>query len=75
MARIAVFVFIALLVFGVSLAFRGFYVWNTCGYDCGIFTVSRGIAAIVAMPVGLLVSLSAAISLAAIVMSRGSGRG
>ena len=73
MARLAAFVLIALLVVGLSLASRGFYVWNTCGYDCGIFAVSRGLSAIAAIPVGLALSLLAALSLVALVMSRGPG--
>ena len=74
MVKLATFASIALAVLGAWLALRGFYVWNSCGYDCGIFGVNRGISVIIAMPAGLLLSLIAVSSLIALAISRDSNK-
>jgi len=61
--RPAAFVSIATLALGVSIALSGSYVWNHCGYDCGIFTVSGGLPAVATVPVGLFLSLVSALYL------------
>ncbi len=40
---------------GVVLGSRAQYVWTNCGYDCGIFSVASGPAAVFALLIALVV--------------------
>ena len=72
MTRFIQFGSIFTLLLGATLSARGFYVWNTCGYDCGVFSIGSGLSATVAMLVGVLLFAISAISLLALVVSRDS---
>jgi hypothetical protein len=54
---------VAFLVLGVLLAYRGFTVWNDCGYDCAVAAGWPGFTATAAMLLGLLLLGASALAL------------
>ena len=61
---------VVLIVLGGLLAFRGFTVWNSCGYDCAAFAAWFGFTATSAMLVGFLVFGASALALLAMLVGR-----
>ena len=61
---------VVLMLLGGLLAFRGFTIWNSCGYDCAVFVAWSGLTATSAMLVGLLVFGSSAVALLVMLVGR-----
>ena len=47
------YIFLAVLLASIAVAARSKWVWATCGYDCGIFTISQGPISVVGWYLGL----------------------
>ena len=47
------YIFLAVLLASIAVAVRSKWVWVTCGYDCGIFTISQGPVSVVGWYLGL----------------------
>jgi hypothetical protein len=56
------------LILGGLLAYRGFAIWNTCGYDCAVAAGWSGFTATAAMLLGLLLLGASALTLLAILV-------
>ena len=62
---------LVILVVSVVLGSRALFVWNGCGYDCGIISVTSGMAAIVAWFLSIaMVVVSALIWIVAVIRDR-----
>ena len=63
------------LVLGALLAYRGFAVWNTCGYDCAVATAWPGFTATAALLLGLVLLGASVLTVLAMLVGRLSGKG
>jgi hypothetical protein len=59
---------VVVLVLGGLLAYRGFTVWNSCGYDCAIAAGWSGFTATAAMLLGFLLLGASALALLAMLV-------
>ena len=61
MRKLSIVGFVASIVLGA----RAYVVWHSCGYDCGIFSVTSGMAAMVAWYLSIVIFFSSAVLLIA----------
>ena len=61
---------VVVLALGGLLAYRGFTVWNSCGYDCAVAVGWSGFTATAAMLLGLLLLGASALTLLAMLVGR-----